>query len=45
MPETFPLIPPRTLKTAELVTSKLSAAERPFGSLICILPAYVSVSG
>jgi len=44
MPETFQLIPPRTLKTAELVTSKLSAAERRFGSLICILPAYMFVS-
>lgn len=44
MPETFQLIPPRTLKTAELVTSKLSAAERRFGSLICILPTYVFVS-
>ena len=47
MPETFQLIPPRTLKTAELVTSKLSGAERRLGEtvLICILPAYVFVSG
>ena len=45
--EAFQLIPLRTLKTEELVTSKLSGAERHFrGSvLICILPAYVFLSG